>query len=107
MRPLAKIVYDRPINYSNNPVASGALTFLISREVAHQKMFEAALASITENIGTDRLTGDGALGHPSIEDVSDGGRGSPDPGLRSPRQIATGNSCSTGIPWNVRRSEVL
>lgn len=106
MRPLAKIVYDRLINYSNSPVASGALTFLMPREVAHQKMFEAALAAITEDIGTDRLTGDGALGHPSIEDVSDGER-SPDPGLRSPRKIATGNSSSTGIPWSARRSEVL
>jgi Mn-containing catalase len=77
----AKIVYERLIKYSNDPGASDALTFLMSREVAHQKIFEAALAAITENFPPGRLPGDPALGHLYLEDSSDGGRGSRDPGF--------------------------
>jgi Mn-containing catalase len=73
-----KIVYDRLINDSNDPGASDGLTLRMPREATRQKMFEAALAAITENSPLGRLAGDRALGRLCVEDFWDGGRG-PDP----------------------------
>src|SRR6202042_812494 len=42
----AKITYERLIKQCDDPGLKDALTFLMTREVAHQKMFEAALDSI-------------------------------------------------------------
>jgi Mn-containing catalase len=44
------------------------LNFLMSREVAHQQMFEAALASIEENFPPGTLAGDEQLNHAYIAD---------------------------------------
>jgi Mn-containing catalase len=44
------------------------LNFLMTREVAHQKMFEAALASIEQNFPPGTLPGDEKLGHAYIAD---------------------------------------
>jgi manganese catalase len=45
----AKIVYERLIKQSDDAGARDTLTFLMQREVAHQKMFESALAAIQNN----------------------------------------------------------
>jgi manganese catalase len=45
----AKIVYERLINCTPDPGVRDALTFLMTREVAHQKSFEKALYAISPN----------------------------------------------------------
>lgn len=40
----------------------------MTREVAHQKMFQSALASITENFPPGTLAGDQKLGHAYVAD---------------------------------------
>ncbi|WP_410963566.1 manganese catalase family protein, partial [Salmonella sp. SAL4455] len=42
----AKIVYERLINLTDDPGIKDALTFLMTRELAHQLSFEKALHSI-------------------------------------------------------------
>lgn len=69
----AKIVYERLIKYTDDPGATETLTFLMTREVAHQKMFEAALAAITDNFPPGKLPGDQALGHMYFKDSGDSG----------------------------------
>lgn len=59
----AKIVYERLIKSCDDPGAIDTLTFLMTREVAHQKMFEAALSAITDNFPPGTLSGDDKLGH--------------------------------------------
>lgn len=44
------------------------LNFLMTREVAHQKMFEAALASIEGTFPPGTLQGDEKLGHAYLAD---------------------------------------
>jgi len=67
----AKIVYERLIKVNDDPGVDETLTFLMTREVAHQKMFEAALAAITDNFPPGRLPGDERIGHTYVRD-SDG-----------------------------------
>ncbi|WP_323141813.1 manganese catalase family protein [Massilia phyllosphaerae] len=45
----AKIVYERLIALTEDPGVKEALTFLMTREVAHQKSFEKALYAISPN----------------------------------------------------------
>jgi Mn-containing catalase len=45
----AKIVYERLINLTDDPDVKDALTFLMTREVAHQQSFEKALYSMQTN----------------------------------------------------------
>lgn len=45
----AKIVYERLINVTDDPGIKDALSFLMTREVAHQKSFEKALYAIPAN----------------------------------------------------------
>lgn len=45
----AKITYERLIKQCDDAGARDTLTFLMQREVAHQKMFESALAAIPQN----------------------------------------------------------
>ena len=45
----AKIVYERLIKQCDDPGLKDTLTFLMTVKIAHQKMFEAALDSITDN----------------------------------------------------------
>lgn len=54
----AKIVYERLINCTDDPGVKDALTFLMTREIAHQKSFEKALYSIEGNFPPGKLPGD-------------------------------------------------
>ncbi len=45
----AKIVYERLINVTDDPGIQDTLSFLMTREIAHQKSFENALHSIQPN----------------------------------------------------------
>ena len=51
----AKIVYERLINVTDDPGIKDALSFLMTREVAHQKAFEKALYSIPANFPPGKL----------------------------------------------------
>jgi len=53
----AKIVYERLINLTDDPGVKDALTFLMTREIAHQKSFEKALYSIEPNFPPGKLPG--------------------------------------------------
>jgi len=53
----AKIIYERLINLTPDPGVKDALTFLMTREIAHQKMFEKALYSIENNFPPGKLPG--------------------------------------------------
>jgi Mn-containing catalase len=53
----AKIVYERLINITDDPGVKDALTFLMTREVAHQKSFEKALYAIENNFPSGKLPG--------------------------------------------------
>jgi len=53
----AKIVYERLINITDDPGIKDALSFLMTREVAHQKSFEKALYSIENNFPPGKLPG--------------------------------------------------
>jgi Mn-containing catalase len=64
----AKITYERLIKFTDDAGVKDTLTFLMTREVAHQKMFEAALASIEENFPPGTLAGDDKLGHAYVAD---------------------------------------
>ncbi|WP_240623394.1 manganese catalase family protein [Brevundimonas lutea] len=59
----AKIVYERLINITDDPGIKDALTFLMTREVAHQKSFEKALYAIENNFPPGKLPG-----HPDFAD---------------------------------------
>lgn len=68
----AKILYERLIKLCDDPGLKDTLTFLMTREIAHQKMFEAALAGMGERgFPPGKLEGDRDLGHLYIHD-SDG-----------------------------------
>jgi len=54
----AKIIYERLINLTDDPGVKDALTFLMTREVAHQKSFEKALYAIEPNFPPGKLPGD-------------------------------------------------
>jgi len=55
----AKIIYERLINITDDPGIKEALGFLMTREIAHQKSFEKALYSITDNFPPGKLQGVG------------------------------------------------
>src|SRR5690606_544745 len=54
----AKIVYERLINVTPDPGVRDALTFLMTREMAHLKSFEKALYSISPNFPPGKQPGD-------------------------------------------------
>ncbi|GAA0569819.1 manganese catalase family protein [Rhizomicrobium electricum] len=54
----AKIIYERLINVTDDPGVKEALTFLMTREIAHQKSFEKALYAIEPNFPPGKLPGD-------------------------------------------------
>src|SRR5579884_1564325 len=54
----AKVVYDRLIKVCPDAGARDALMFLMTREVAHQKMFESALAAIANNFPSSNVPPD-------------------------------------------------
>jgi Mn-containing catalase len=51
----AKIVYERLINVTDDPGIKDALSFLMTREVAHQQSFEKALYAIQDNFPPGKL----------------------------------------------------
>jgi Mn-containing catalase len=53
----AKIVYERLINVTEDPGIKDALSFLMTREIAHQKSFEKALYAIEPNFPPGKLPG--------------------------------------------------
>ena len=53
----AKIIYDRLINLTDDPGVKDALSFLGTREIAHQQSFEKALYSIQPNFPVGKLAG--------------------------------------------------
>lgn len=53
----AKIVYERLINVTADPGVKEALTFLMTREMSHQKSFEKALYAIEPNFPPGKLAG--------------------------------------------------
>lgn len=84
----AKIVYERLINHTDDPGTKEALTFLMTREITHMKVFMAAL----DSLGKDPLsigqlppdqqyvnkyyndsTGDGELGEDATGPWNSGG----------------------------------
>ena len=68
----AKIVYERLLKQCDDPGLKEALNFLMTREIAHQQMFEAALASLGDsNFPPGKLAGNEKLGHVYVHD-SDG-----------------------------------
>ena len=54
----AKIIYERLINIADDPGVKDALTFLMTREIAHQKSFEKALYAMMPNFPPGKLPGD-------------------------------------------------
>jgi manganese catalase len=54
----AKIVYERLINLTEDVGVRDALTFLMTREIAHQKSFEKALYSMDKSFPPGKLPGD-------------------------------------------------
>ncbi|SEN22053.1 Mn-containing catalase [Luteibacter sp. UNCMF331Sha3.1] len=54
----AKIVYERLINVTDDPGVRDALTFLMTREIAHQKSFEKALYAMDKSFPPGKLPGD-------------------------------------------------
>lgn len=54
----AKMVYEYLLQFTDDPYIKETLTFLMTREVAHFQMFEAALASIQPNFPPGTLQAD-------------------------------------------------
>lgn len=54
----AKMVYEYLLQFTNDPYVKETLRFLMTREVAHYQMFEAALATIKPNFPPGILQGD-------------------------------------------------
>lgn len=54
----AKLVYEHLMKFTEDPYVKETLSFLMTREVAHYKMFEAALASIQPNFPPGVLQAD-------------------------------------------------
>lgn len=57
----AKMVYERLISVTDDPGIKDALTFLMTREIAHQKSFEKALYAIKDNFPAGKVPGDPAF----------------------------------------------
>jgi Mn-containing catalase len=71
----AKAVYDRLIKLCPDRGAGEALTFLMTREVAHQKMFESALAAIADNFPSSNVPPDERFTHKYFNESQDGQAG--------------------------------
>ena len=54
----AKMVYEYLLQFTDDPYVKETLLFLMTREVAHYQMFEAALATIQPNFPPGTLQGD-------------------------------------------------
>jgi Mn-containing catalase len=67
----AKLVYERLIKLCNDTSCRETLNFLMTREIAHQKMFEAALDAIAQNFPPGRLPGDEQMAHAYFNDSAE------------------------------------
>ncbi len=76
----AKLVYERLIKFCADSSARETLGFLMTREIAHQKMFEAALDAIVKNFPPGRMAGMKQFEHAYFND-SDGNAGAKPPGF--------------------------
>lgn len=80
----AKIVYERLINFTDDPGTKDALTFLMTREITHMKAFMAAL----DSMGKDPLDIGAIPPTPGIVDLffndSSGNEGHDDRDFRGP-----------------------
>ena len=70
----AKAVYDRLLKYCPDSGARDALMFLMTREVAHQKMFETALAAIEVNFPSSNVAPDERFTHAYFNESPNGNR---------------------------------
>ncbi|HTW84895.1 MAG TPA: manganese catalase family protein [Candidatus Sulfotelmatobacter sp.] len=68
----AKITYERLIKLCPDEGTRDALTFLMTREVAHQKMFETALAAIEPNFPPGNIEPDERWAHAYVNTSTDG-----------------------------------
>lgn len=68
----AKLIYERLIKLNDDPGCKDTLGFLMTREIAHQKMFEAALAAIP-NFPPGKLPAKDNFDHTYYNDSTDGG----------------------------------
>jgi Mn-containing catalase len=71
----AKLVYERLIKYCNDVSCRDTLNFLMTREIAHQKMFETALDAILQNFPPGKLQGDKTFAHAYFGDSRSSTRG--------------------------------
>ena len=81
----AKIVYERLIKQSDDAGARDTLTFLMQREVAHQKMFESALSAIQNNFPPGNIVLDDfahEFFHTSSDETAAGNGTSSSPGYK-------------------------
>jgi Mn-containing catalase len=73
----AKLVYERLIKYCTDASCRDTLNFLMTREIAHQKMFETALDAILQNFPPGKLPGDKAFAHAYFDDSNSSNRKEP------------------------------
>ncbi len=73
----AKVVYDRLIKLCPDAGAKDALMFLMTREVAHQKMFESALAAIEANFPSSNVAPNEKFTHMYFDESTNGEKSSP------------------------------
>jgi Mn-containing catalase len=59
----AKIVYEYLMQFTDDPHVKASLSFLMTREIAHMQMFQAALDSITPHFPPGVLQGDPHFTH--------------------------------------------
>jgi Mn-containing catalase len=78
----AKITYERLIKQTEDPGCIDTLTFLMTREIAHQKMFEAALQAIEPNFPPGNLPGNAEFAHVYFKDSKNGEAGDESPGVK-------------------------
>src|SRR6202161_1674693 len=86
----AKIVYERLINFSDDPGTKEALQFLMTREITHMKAFAAALESLEKSpfsIGRLAVT-PGIVNEYFNASTGDGDEG--DSGMKGPWQTCFG-----------------
>lgn len=67
----AKIVYEYLLQFTDDPLVQESLRFLMTREIAHFQMFQAALESIQPNFPPGVLQGDPRVTH-TYFNMSDG-----------------------------------
>ncbi len=93
----AKMVYEYLLQYTNDPYVQETLRFLMTREVAHYQMFEAALDTIQPNFPPGILQADPRFSNLYFN-MSDGGD------IRGPWN--KGESSQLGEQWQYMKDPV-